>query len=216
MQLTGFFRYDFNFLIGFTLLSNQVWRVTTIGLFTRCVNRKNSQFDLWMLRPKKQYSCWRWTISDSWRLISAISWRKYFFTPILDLSSKSSEKFRRSKGVMFANRFNATQSRSAYSAFPHSCFHGVTIETFIEELVEFSPSIAVEIESSVDNADSEGDSSLSLAEIESMEKLVPFWENFVVLLIKKRTCRGSTLLLTNARLFLSNCKRFDSIPVLAF
>ena len=75
---------------------------------------------------------------------------------------------------MFANRFNATQSRSAYSAFPHSCFHGVTIEMFIEELVEFSPSIAVEIESSVDNADSEGDSSLSLAEIESMEKLVPF------------------------------------------
>jgi hypothetical protein len=39
-----------------------------------------------------------------------------------------------------------------------------------------------------------------LAEIELMEKLVPFWESFVVLLIKKRTCRGSTLLLTNARL----------------
>lgn len=75
---------------------------------------------------------------------------------------------------MFENRFKATQSRSAYSAFPHSCFHGVTIETFIEELVEFSPSIALEMESSVDNADSEVDSSLLLAEIESMEKLVPF------------------------------------------
>ena len=72
-----------------------------------------------------------WTMSASCELTLLISSLKCVRIFVLDRNSKSSEKFRKSNGVICENGSSATQSRSAYSAFPHSCFHGVIIETLM-------------------------------------------------------------------------------------
>lgn len=88
-------------------------------------------------------------------MIWAINVLKWFRTLNFDRSSKSSEKFRKSNGVISEKALRATHNRSAYSAFPHSCFHGVTMETLnsLDGTEELS-STALDRESSVDNADS--------------------------------------------------------------